>query len=654
MGLLVKDDTHVRLSLKINKQLFSVIGLMEGTNFAEIKPADRTSYLLKQMIPHAILEGKNYHAAIDDMATSGFITSFTASATYNNLAVNCTNTNGVDGVDLLNMHINDVKNDSQTEHFYPHGNSDNMKTPGVLGGTPNGILGGTSDALFANVEMLSPQQDPNGFNNIFDANPGCPFDNPPKFWAAMLQDGVSEQNTEYLLRDVNMSMVMDKRNKRPFGDKLVLQYVKGLLEEAAVHTKEATSAAGVFLKYIDVFASWQGAYRDNDTRESPIIDESSMQSFDDDANDDDYVYEASSSVSSFTGIGTGDGRARKKAKTTHDSWQPSSNDPREDDDSNYDGEVDLIDYKSNITYKSEENSKMRPSFGHKALVTGGVRTGNRRRAVRPAQFSSRRSQSATSSASRSATSSASRSAASSASRSTTSSEVDAGFQPIYAHTNTPYPNEVPALGVSILPGPGSSNAVNPESKTMTTVASEQRVNSLRNSADYCGMTSTTGHLVQYNYWPNNQYRGCISFPKHVSNGTAKHNSMGTNMEGVHDMLIVNINESRDGVEPGLVKPGDVVTSYGDDITWVTECWYVGVYQLVDGRRLGAKVGIVKAMYDQLHLYVNRVGVVAEKTIVNKKGPTPRFQKDVYGCLTVNLIDGNFTRDIPDHLIVRSI
>ena len=333
-----------------------------------------------------------------------------------------------------------------------------------------------------------------------------------------------------------MSMVMDKRNKRPFGDKLVLQYVKGLLEEAAVHTKEATSAAGVFLKYIDVFASWQGAYRDNDTRESPIIDESSMQSFDDDANDDDYVYEASSSVSSFTGIGTGDGRARKKAKTTHDSWQPSSNDPREDDDSNYDGEVDLIDYKSNITYKSEENSKMRPSFGHKALLTGGVRTGNRRRAVRPAQFSSRRSQSATSSASRSATSSASRSAASSASRSTTSSEVDAGFQPIYAHTNTPYPNEAPALGVSILPGPGSSNAVNPESKTMTTVASEQRVNSLRNSADYCGMTSTTGHLVQYNYWPTNQYRGCISFPKHVSNGTAKHNSMGTNMEGVHDIV----------------------------------------------------------------------------------------------------------------------
>jgi len=650
MGLLVKDDTHVRLSLKINKQIFSVIGLTEGTNFAEIKPADRTSYLLKQMIPHAILEGKNYHAAIDDMATSGFITSFSASATYNNQAANYTNTNGVDGVDLFNMHINDVKNDSQTMHFYPHGNSDNMKTPGVLGGTPNGILEGTSDA-----------QDPNGFNNIFDANPGCPFDNPPKFWAAMLQDGVSDQITEYLLREVNIAMAMDKRGKMPFGDKLVLQYVKGLLEEAGVHTKEATSAAGVFLKYIDVFASWQGAYRDNDTRKSPIIDESSMQSFDDDANDEDYVYEASSSVSSFTGIGTGDGRARKKAKTTHDSWQPSSNDPQEDDDSNYEREVDLIDYKANRTYKSEENSKIRPSFGHKALLTGGVRKGNHHRAVGPAPFSSRRSRSATSSASRSAASSASQSAASSASRSaaslasrsTTSSEVDAGFQPIYAHTNTPYPNEAPLLGVSILPGPGSSNAVNPGDKSMTTVASEQRIHSLRNSADYCGMTSTTGHLVYYNYWPTNQYRGCISFPKHVTNGTAKHKSMGTNMEGVHDMLMVNINESRDGVEPGLVKPGDVVTSYGDDITWVTECWYVGVYMLVDGRKLGAKVGIVKVMYDQLHLYVNRVGVVAERTFVNKKGPTDRFQKDVYGCLTVNLIDGNFTRDIPDHLIVRS-
>ena len=643
MGLLVKDDTHVRLSLKINKQIFSVIGLMEGTNFAEIKPADRTSYLLKQMIPRAILEGKNYQAAIDDMVTSGFITSFSASATYNNQAANYTNTNGVECVDLFNMHINDDKNNSQTMHFYPHGNSDNMKTPGVLGGKPNGILEGTSDA-----------QDPNGFNNIFDANPSCPFDNPPKFWAAMLQDGVSEENTEYLLREVNIALAMDKRGKFSFGDKLVLQYVKGLLEEAGVHSEEATSAAGVFLKYIDVFASWQGAYRDNDTRKSPIIDESSMQSFDDDANDEDYVDEASSSVSSFTGIGTGDGRARKKAKTTHDSWQPSSDDPQEDDDSNYNCEVDLIDYKANRTYKSEENSKIRPTFGHKALLTGGVRKGNHHRAaVGPARFSSRRSRSATSSASRSAASTASPSVASLASRSTTSSEVDAGFQPIYAHTNTPYPNEAPLLGVSILPGPGSSNAVNPGDKSMTTVASDQRINSLRNSADYCGMTSATGHLVFYNYWPTNQYRGCISFPKYVTNGTAKHKLMDTNMEGVHDMLVVNINESRDGVEPGSVKPGDVVTSYGDDIIWVTECWYVGVYKLVDGRKLGAKVGIVKVMYDQLHLYVNRVGVVAEKTIVNKKGPTDRFQKDVYGCLTVNLIDGNFTRDIPDHLIVRS-
>ena len=78
-----------------------------------------------------------------------------------------------------------------------------------------------------------------------------------------------------------------------------------------------------------------------------------------------------------------------------------------------------------------------------------------------------------------------------------------------------------------------------------------------------------------------------------------------------------------------------------------------VYQLLDGRKLGRKVGIVKVMYDQLHLYVNRVGVVAEKTIINKKAPTERFQQDVFGCLTVNLIDGNFTRDIPDHLIVRS-
>lgn len=126
------------------------------------------------------------------------------------------------------------------------------------------------------------------------------------------------------------------------------------------------------------------------------------------------------------------------------------------------------------------------------------------------------------------------------------------------------------------------------------------------------------------------------------------------MFGVNDMTLLNINESRDGVEPGSVKPGDVVTSYGDDIIWVKECWYVGVYQLVDGRKLGPKVGIVKVMYDQLHLYVNRVGVVAEKTIINKKAPTERFQKDVFGCLTVNLIDGNFTRDIPDHLlIVRS-
>lgn len=631
MGLLVKDDAHVRLSLQIDDQLFSVIGLMEGTNFPEIEPADRTRYLLEHMIPHDVLQGKNYHAAIDAMASSGFVTSFPTSATYNNEAANYTTANGVDGAYLL-------------------------KSPGVLGGTPNGILGGTSDALIANVEMPSPPQDINGYNNIFDGNL---LDNPPKFWDPMLQAGVSETNTEYLLENVNMAVAMDEKRKIPNGDKHVLQYVEGLLKEARVHKTEATSAAEVFLKYIDVFASWQGAYRDTD-RESLIIDESSMLSYDD-ANDEDYVDEASSTVSSFTGIGTGDGRPRKKAKTTHDSWQPSSDDPREDHDSNYDGqEVDLINYRTNTTYKSEA------SIGHKAL-TGGVRKGHYHRGVGPAPFSSMRrpasSSGAFSSSRRRPASSASRTAASSSrtatssgSRSTTSSEVNAVFKPIYSYDLTPYPNEVPILGASILPGPGSSNAMkmNPGDKLITTVASEQRVKSLRDSADYCGMTIKTDHHVHYQFWPNNQYRGCKSFPKHVTNGTAKHNSMGTNMFGVNDMTLLNINESRDGVEPGSVKPGDVVTSYGDDIIWVKECWYVGVYQLVDGRKLGPKVGIVKVMYDQLHLYVNRVGVVAEKTIINKKAPTERFQKDVFGCLTVNLIDGNFTRDIPDHLlIVRS-
>lgn len=631
MGLLVKDDAHVRLSLQIDDQLFSVIGLMEGTNFPEIEPADRTRYLLEHMIPHDVLQGKNYHAAIDAMASSGFVTSFPTSATYNNEAANYTTANGVDGAYLL-------------------------KSPGVLGGTPNGILGGTSDALIANVEMPSPPQDINGYNNIFDGNL---LDNPPKFWDPMLQAGVSETNTEYLLENVNMAVAMDEKRKIPNGDKHVLQYVEGLLKEARVHKTEATSAAEVFLKYIDVFASWQGAYRDTD-RESLIIDESSMLSYDD-ANDEDYVDEASSTVSSFTGIGTGDGRPRKKAKTTHDSWQPSSDDPREDHDSNYDGqEVDLINYRTNTTYKSEA------SIGHKAL-TGSVRKAHYHRGVGPAPFSSMRrpasSSGAFSSSRRRPASSASRTAASSSrtatssgSRSTTSSEVNAVFKPIYSYDLTPYPNEVPILGASILPGPGSSNAMkmNPGDEWITTVASEQRVKSLRDSADYCGMTIKTDHHVHYQFWPNNQYRGCKSFPKHVTNGTAKHNSMGTNMFGVNDMTLLNINESRDGVEPGSVKPGDVVTSYGDDIIWVKECWYVGVYQLVDGRKLGPKVGIVKVMYDQLHLYVNRVGVVAEKTIINKKAPTERFQKDVFGCLTVNLIDGNFTRDIPDHLlIVRS-
>lgn len=631
MGLLVKDDAHVRLSLQIDDQLFSVIGLMEGTNFPEIEPADRTRYLLEHMIPHDVLQGKNYHAAIDAMASSGFVTSFPTSATYNNEAANYTTANGVDGAYLL-------------------------KSPGVLGGTPNGILGGTSDALIANVEMPSPPQDINGYNNIFDGNL---LDNPPKFWDPMLQAGVSETNTEYLLENVNMAVAMDEKRKIPNGDKHVLQYVEGLLKEARVHKTEATSAAEVFLKYIDVFASWQGAYRDTD-RESLIIDESSMLSYDD-ANDEDYVDEASSTVSSFTGIGTGDGRPRKKAKTTHDSWQPSSDDPREDHDSNYDGqEVDLINYRTNTTYKSEA------SIGHKAL-TGSVRKAHYHRGVGPAPFSSMRrpasSSGAFSSSRRRPASSASRTAASSSrtatssgSRSTTSSEVNAVFKPIYSYDLTPYPNEVPILGASILPGPGSSNAMkmNPKDKLITTVASEQRVKSLRDSADYCGMTIKTDHHVHYQFWPNNQYRGCKSFPKHVTNGTAKHNSMGTNMFGVNDMTLLNINESRDGVEPGSVKPGDVVTSYGDDIIWVKECWYVGVYQLVDGRKLGPKVGIVKVMYDQLHLYVNRVGVVAEKTIINKKAPTERFQKDVFGCMTVNLIDGNFTRDIPDHLlIVRS-
>lgn len=631
MGLLVKDDAHVRLSLQIDDQLFSVIGLMEGTNFPEIEPADRTRYLLEHMIPHDVLQGKNYHAAIDAMASSGFVTSFPTSATYNNEAANYTTANGVDGAYLL-------------------------KSPGVLGGTPNGILGGTSDALIANVEMPSPPQDINGYNNIFDGNL---LDNPPKFWDPMLQAGVSETNTEYLLENVNMAVAMDEKRKIPNGDKHVLQYVEGLLKEARVHKTEATSAAEVFLKYIDVFASWQGAYRDTD-RESLIIDESSMLSYDD-ANDEDYVDEASSTVSSFTGIGTGDGRPRKKAKTTHDSWQPSSDDPREDHDSNYDGqEVDLINYRTNTTYKSEA------SIGHKAL-TGSVRKAHYHRGVGPAPFSSMRrpasSSGAFSSSRRRPASSASRTAASSSrtatssgSRSTTSSEVNAVFKPIYSYDLTPYPNEVPILGASILPGPGSSNAMkmNPGDEWITTVASEQRVKSLRDSADYCGMTIKTDHHVHYQFWPNNQYRGCKSFPKHVTNGTAKHNSMGTNMFGVNDMTLLNINESRDGVEPGSVKPGDVVTSYGDDIIWVKECWYVGVYQLVDGRKLGPKVGIVKVMYDQLHLYVNRVGVVAEKTIINKKAPTERFQKDVFGCMTVNLIDGNFTRDIPDHLlIVRS-
>ena len=149
------------------------------------------------------------------------------------------------------------------------------------------------------------------------------------------------------------------------------------------------------------------------------------------------------------------------------------------------------------------------------------------------------------------------------------------------------------------------------------------------------------------FWPNSWYET----PDYIQNGmekATKREHLGwpscqsfhiVNTHLDRDILCVN-NEHDEGVACGtMLEVGNIVMSYGNDVHWVKECWYVGVYLVVDGgTRLGCKVGVVKAAYNQLHIWTNRVGVVKE-VFASGDGRSREMKDMAFGYAIVTCLDG---------------
>jgi hypothetical protein len=132
------------------------------------------------------------------------------------------------------------------------------------------------------------------------------------------------------------------------------------------------------------------------------------------------------------------------------------------------------------------------------------------------------------------------------------------------------------------------------------------------------------------------------------------------------MQVVNTHETRDTKcvnedhyenEPyacgKYLKVGSIIITYGNDIHWVKECYYIGAYMLVIGdgnAKLGCKVGVVKAAYNQLHYWTNRVGVV-DKIFQPQEGPSKEYRNHANGGASVTCLDGTMQNlKIPNALI----
>jgi len=157
-------------------------------------------------------------------------------------------------------------------------------------------------------------------------------------------------------------------------------------------------------------------------------------------------------------------------------------------------------------------------------------------------------------------------------------------------------------------------------------------------------------------WPQNW--GCM--PLYVQNGTDKCPYMSSFRPGefdYHTALLMNTQLKRDGQKCAThpdgcgkeLKSGDIITAYGNDIHWVYECWYIGAYLLIDGNRIGCKIGVVKAAYNQLHNVANRVGTVT-KVHKQRCGCSSEYNKNAHGHAQVSWTDGNFKRIVRKDLI----
>lgn len=681
MGLLVKANGN--FSLSPNAQIFSVFGkMLEGSNFAEVTMEARTNYFLQRLIPEDVIERKGLNEVLDSMAMTGFIQPFQCfnhpnDASPNNLNHQFNNSNQAPmqhnhpndaSANNLNHQFNHI-NPAPTQHINPHDvaattqhntgvyisqsvakmnpvpnhhqnfeqtpTDDQQNNVLVSDGLISQAVGNTNPVPIhrKNPESLPTDDQQNDVNDIL---------NPP-MWQPMLDAGISNSTTNILLDNVNMEDATSNSRNVPHGDQGLSQYIHGLLKGRGVTDDESEKASHIFQRYLSVFGAWQNSRRAylkaddllEQLNESLMSDSVHSWGGDDDADDSTFVPEeedtsaissaafSASMISSpaFPGsrkapvdlTHTMQQPAKKKAKR-NDQWQQSATRPDADEDSYFLHGTDTLPLGAPqgqsfppIRYKQSHDS----------------------------------------------------------SRSGTSSECSLGsyppaatFQPLYPFSRTPMPNENHMLGISMYPSRRCTigRTRKSEEKHKTTVNTNAMIDSLRQSPDYSGVEKETGCKVQYDFWPiKNSHRFANSFPKHVSNGTVKHDSAVTYSSEygeVNHLTLVNTDLNRDGVTPGQIKIGDVVTSYGEDVTWIKECWYVGVYKLIDGRELGAKVGVVKTMYDQLPLFTNRVGVVAMKTVINRMPPTETFKSRVHGCYTVHLIDGNFTRIIPSHMGVN--
>ena len=677
MGLLVDDPSNFILGC--NQRVFSVLEMM-NMDPSGVETKARTDYFLNDMLPDIAVEGKNYLMVIDSMSKNGFIKKPIPPKPTN--IINPTTTNL-----SPHGHTNTIHYPPQPYHNFP---SDNQKLD-IMDDSlecldddelnividkcfnPNnnhppfvslpGEQSTTSRSSITN-DMTEKRIQSNAQQVQRTINDDSPYADVP-MWKPMEDERVKSHIILKLLDNVDEQEIDRLYQTLPNGDVKVMHYIKSLLNNLQVFGDEVDHAATIYLKYIDVFPLWKQNHIHLCRRDRKSLDGYSLEkSFSDNyEKDSDYIPSSDESAGEQDDGGPGGTKRSWKAEDYN-----YKNDPNQVALSPY-GSPFQQDKPKMANPRRTKKQRMGAAalppppqqqyaqgMSNNATVGGIGHSGitNQRNTMNASANNEgdAHTKNGTSNSSRKH-SSLGMSGTSSVSSSLSSS---AFFEPPHALENTPFPDERILMGVSMCRGPGSG-AAGARERQLTTISSPDRVDSIRQSTDYSGTARNPSVLVQHDFWPDKYDRGA-SFPRNVSNGEDKHNPAGSYaahaMNRIHKFTLVNTSLARDGVVPNILKPGDVVTTHGNDVTWVKECWYVGVYLLIDGREIGNKVGIVKVLYDQLSIYLNRVGVIAESNQVNGRRPSKSFVQNVYGCNTVHLIDGNFKRMIrkPSTLVQR--